>query len=71
MIRIAGFGAAIVVAVAVYVGFHRGGETIYDGRWGVMERLIRPIVFGANALELMALVFAGLIAWRVWKKMQA
>ncbi|MBO6795850.1 hypothetical protein [Maricaulis sp.] len=71
MIRIAGFGAAIVVAVAVYIGFHRGGETIYDGRWGVMERLIRPIIFGANALELLALVFAGLIAWRVWKKMQS
>lgn len=70
MIRLAGFGAAIVVAVAVYIGFHRGDETIYDGRWGVLERLIRPLFLGANALELLALAFAGLIAWRVWKKMQ-
>ena len=70
MIRLAGFGAAIVVAVAVYVGFHRGGETIYDGHWGALERLIRPIIFGANALELLALVFAGLIALRIWNKMK-
>ena len=69
MIRLAGFGAAMVVAVAVYIGFHRGEETIYDGRWGVLERLIRPIIFGANALELLALIIAGFVALRAWRKM--
>lgn len=71
MVRLAGFGAALIVFVGVYVGFHRGEETIYDGRWGVMERLIRPMLFGANALELLVLVGVGFFAWRVWRKMNA
>ncbi len=71
MIRLAGFGAALIVFLAVYIGFHRGEETIYDGRWGAMERLIRPIFFGTNALELIALLLVGLIAWRFWRKMNA
>ena len=71
MIRLAGFGAALIVFVAVYVGFHRSEDTFYDGRWGVMERLIRPIFLGANALEWMVLVIVGLIAWRIWRKMSA
>jgi len=69
MIRLAGFGAAVIVFIAVYVGFHRGDETIYDGRWGVAERLIRPIFLGANALEWLVLVVVGLFAWRLWQKM--
>jgi hypothetical protein len=70
MIRLAGFGAAIVVAIAVYVGFSRQGETIYDGRWGVMERLVRPLFLGFNALDLIVLVLVGLVAWRIWLRMQ-
>lgn len=71
MIRLAGFGAAIIVFIAVYIGFRDGSETIYDGRWGVMERLIRPIIFGTNALELLVLVIVGFMAWRIWRKMNA
>lgn len=71
MIRLAGFGAAIIVFIAVYVGFNDGNETIYDGRWGVLERLIRPVFLGANALELLVLVIVGFAAWRIWRKMNA
>ncbi|WP_300551693.1 hypothetical protein [Maricaulis sp.] len=70
MIRLAGFGAALIVFVAVYIGFHRQGATSYGGSWGVMERLTRPLIFGSNALELIALLLVGLIAWRAWRKMQ-
>ncbi|MBR9824927.1 MAG: hypothetical protein GYB36_03880 [Alphaproteobacteria bacterium] len=69
MIRLAGFGAALIVFVAVYVGFNRADETFYDGRWGVMERLIQPVFLGANALEWLVLVLVGFIAWRIWRKM--
>ncbi len=71
MIRLAGFGAAVIVAVGVYVGFHQQGETIYDGRWGAAERLIRPLFFGINALEMIVILLVGLIGWRIWLRMQA
>ncbi|WP_417469433.1 hypothetical protein [Maricaulis sp.] len=70
MIRLAGFGAAIIIAAGVYIGFTRQGETIYDGRWGVLQRLITPLFFGVNALELLVLVIVGFVAWRIWRKMQ-
>ena len=70
MIRLAGFGAALVVGVAVYVGFHRQGETIYDGPWGAMQRLVEPLFLGINALDLIVLLIAGLVAWRIWARMQ-
>lgn len=69
MICIVGFGVVIVVVVVVYIGFYWGGEMIYDGCWGVMEWLICFIIFGVNVLELLVLVFVGLIVWCVWKKM--
>ena len=69
MIRLAGFGAALVVAVGVYVGFERQGETIYDGRWGVLQRLITPLFLGLTALELIVFALVGLIAWRIWARM--
>ena len=69
MIRLAGFGAALIVGVAVYVGFHRQGETIYDGRWGALERLIRPLFLGFTALDLIVLCLVGLVAWRIWQRM--
>ena len=71
MIRLAGFGAAVIVAVGVYVGFHQQGETIYDGRWGAAERLIRPLFLGINALEMIVILLVGLIGWRIWLRMQA
>lgn len=70
MIRLAGFGAALVIAGGVYVGFVRQGETIYDGRWGVLQRLITPLFFGVNALELLVLAIVGLVAWRIWLRMR-
>ena len=70
MIRLAGFGAALMVGVAVYTGFARQGETIYDGRWGVLQRLITPLFLGFNALDLIVLLLVGLVAWRIWLRMQ-
>lgn len=70
MIRLAGFGAAIVVFVGVYIGFNRQGETIYDGRWGILQRLITPLFFGVNALDLLVLAIVGLVAWRIWRRMR-
>lgn len=70
MIRLAGFGAALIVGVAVYIGFARQGETIYDGRWGVLQRLITPLFLGFNALDLIVLLLVGLVAWRIWLRMQ-
>ncbi|WP_291843622.1 hypothetical protein [Maricaulis sp.] len=69
MIRLAFFGVALVVAVAVYVGFWRQGETIYDGPWGLMQRLITPLFFGINALELIVILFVALVSWRIWHRM--
>tara|TARA_R110002095_G_scaffold178463_1_gene155744 strand:+ start:227 stop:532 length:306 start_codon:yes stop_codon:yes gene_type:complete len=70
MIRLAGIGAAIVIFLGVYIGFTRQGETIYDGRWGVLQRLITPLFFGVNALELLTLAIVGFVAWGIWRRMQ-
>ncbi|WP_297732094.1 hypothetical protein [uncultured Maricaulis sp.] len=70
MIRLAFFGVAIVVGAAVYVGFWRQGETIYDGPWGMLQRLITPLFFGINALELIVIALGGLVAWRIWLRMK-
>ena len=70
MIRLAGFGAAIVVAAGVYIGFVNQGETIYDGRWGVMQRLITPVLFGLTPLDLIVFALVALVGWRIWRRMQ-
>tara|TARA_R110000868_G_C10573396_1_gene737954 strand:- start:192 stop:491 length:300 start_codon:yes stop_codon:yes gene_type:complete len=70
MIRLAGFGAALVVFVAVYVGFSHQGDTIYAGPWGLLQRLITPLFLGVNALDLIVLVLVGLVAWRIWRRMR-
>ncbi|WP_323760876.1 hypothetical protein [Maricaulis sp.] len=69
MIRLAFFGVALLVAAAVYVGFWRQGETIYDGPWGLMQRLITPVFLGVNALEIIVLLLVGLVAWRIWRRL--
>lgn len=70
MIRLAGFGAAILVLVAVYIGFHRDDEIVFEGGHGaVLASLVRPLIFGVNALEILSVVVAGLIAWRIWIRM--
>lgn len=70
MIRLAGFGAALVVAVGVYIGFVNQGETIYDGRWGVMQRLITPVLFGLTPLDLIVFALVALVGWRIWQRMR-
>ncbi|RKQ96644.1 hypothetical protein [Maricaulis maris] len=69
MIRLAFFGVALVVAAAVYVGFWRQGETIYDGPWGLMQRLITPLFLDINALELIVMALVALVAWRIWRRL--
>ena len=70
MVKLSGFGAAIVVAAGVYVGFHRQGDTIYEGPWGLMQRLVSPLFFGVTALELIVIIVVAGIAWRIWQKMR-
>jgi hypothetical protein len=71
MIRLAGFGAALMVGVAVYIGFYKQGETIYSGPWGLLQRLITPLFLGINAMELLTVVIVGFLAWRIWLRMQS
>jgi len=71
MIRLSGFGAALIVALAVFVGFTEQGETVYDGPWGLLQRLTSPLFFGINALEILTILVVAAFAWRVWVKMQA
>ena len=71
MIRLAGFGAALVVFIGVYIGFGRGTDTQFGGPWGAMHRLTQPFFFGANALELIALLIVALAAWRFWRRMKS
>jgi hypothetical protein len=70
MFKLAGFGAAILIFIAVYLGFHRQDETLYEGPWGILERLTTPLFFGVNALELIAIIIVAAIAWRIWQKMK-
>ena len=70
MVKLSGFGAAIVVAAGVYVGFNRQGDTIYEGTWGFMERLVSPLFFGVSALELLVIIVVAAVAWRIWKRMR-
>ncbi|TGY89245.1 hypothetical protein E5163_08995 [Marinicauda algicola] len=69
-IKLAGFGAAILVFVAVAVGF-RGGEA-GDGLAARFERLVpllEPALFGMTRLELAMLAIAGLlVALFLWRR---
>ena len=71
MIRLSGFGAALVVAAAVFVGFTKQGETVYTGPWGLLQRLTSPLFFGINALEILTIIIVAAFAWRVWVKMRS
>lgn len=69
MFKLAGFGAAVLIFLAVYIGFHRE-QAIEGGQApSVLERLVAPLVFGINALELIAILIAAMIAWRIWRRM--
>jgi hypothetical protein len=70
MVKLSGFGAAVVVAAGVYVGFNRQGETIYEGPWGLMQRLVSPLFFGVTALELIVVIAVAGVAWRIWQRMR-
>ena len=70
LIRLAGFGAAAMVFLAVWIGWGRTGEAPVSGPWGVLYRLSQPAFLGASALEIIALLIAGLLAWRYWRRMQ-
>ena len=71
MIKLSGFGAALVVGAAVYVGFAEQGDTIYSGTWGILQRLVTPLFFGVNALELLTIVVVAAFALHIWKNMRS
>ena len=70
MVRLAGFGAALVVAAAVWVGFARESEAPLAGTWGVLHRLTQPLLFGVSAMEVLVILLAGLLALRYWRRMR-
>jgi hypothetical protein len=70
LIRLAGFGAALMVFLAVWIGWGRTSDAPVGWPWGVLYRLSQPAFLGASALELIALAIAGLLAWRYWRRMQ-
>ncbi|MEE2565583.1 hypothetical protein [Hyphobacterium marinum] len=51
MIRWAGLGAAIMIGLAVFVGFTSGGQDI-AGRLGFLAGLSQPVLFGASWLDI-------------------
>lgn len=72
-IRLAGFGAALLVFVAVGAGFHGERVTTLAARlFSTLEPLARPLVFGLSGLELgaVAIVLAvfGVTLWRGFRR---
>jgi hypothetical protein len=70
LMRLAGFGAALMVFLAVYVGFRRSDESALPGPWGVLSRFTEPLIFGVNGLELLALLLAAFMGLRYLRRMQ-
>ena len=69
MMRLSGFGAALLVLIAVGAGFH--GERFTAAAARVMSRLsplVEPVAWGVSLAELLAggLVLA-VFAWAVWR----
>lgn len=69
MIRLSGFGAALLVFVAVGAGFH--GERFTSAAARLMTRLeplVEPVVWGMSVAELGAGALVLMIfAWLVWR----
>lgn len=69
MIRLAGYGAAFLVFIAVGAGFQ--GERFTQMMANLLARLgplAEPLFFGVSALELVAaLAVVGLLGWTVWR----
>jgi len=69
MIRLAGYGAAFLVFIAVGAGFQ--GERFTQMMAQMLARLgplAEPWVFGVSALEIGATgVVVGLLGWTVWR----
>lgn len=51
MIRWAGLGAAIMIGLAVFVGFTSGGQE-FAGRLGFLHGLTQPVLLGASWLDM-------------------
>lgn len=72
-IKLAGFGAAFLVFLAVAVGFRgEGFNAALARRAEPLAPLLEPVLFGVTGLELAALalagLLAGLIAWRRFRR---
>jgi len=55
MIRWAGLGAAIMIGLAVFVGFTSGGQD-FAGRLGFLAGLSQPVFLGASWLDIGVIV---------------
>ena len=61
MIRWAGLGAAVMIGLAVCVGFTSGGQDL-AGRMGFLSALTQPVLFGASWLDIGVIgIVAGIV----------
>ncbi|WP_420430556.1 hypothetical protein [Hyphobacterium sp.] len=73
MMRLAGLVAAVLIGLAVFVGFDSGRM---EGSWlqplASLDGMTRPVLFGGSILEIAAIaaiaVYAG---WALWKSARA
>ena len=69
MIRVSGFGAALLVFVAVGAGFHGERFTSAAARlMSVLAPIAEPSIFGVSLAEIgAALLVLGVFGWAVWR----
>lgn len=61
MIRWAGLGAAVMIGLAVFIGFTSGGQEL-AGRLGFLAALSEPVILGASWLDLGVIVIVAAAA---------
>ncbi len=69
MMRLAGLAAALLIGVAVFIGFD--AERMAAGwmqNFASLDMITRPVFFGGSILEwVLILVIAAYAAWALWR----
>ena len=66
--KLAGLGAALLLFVAVAVGFRSEEASATLSRLEGLSVLVRPMVFGVSILEILAFVVLAVLAWRILRR---
>jgi hypothetical protein len=69
MMRLAGLVAAILIGIAVFVGFDSERmEAGWVQRFASLDSITRPVIFGGSILELAIIMAIGVYAgWALWR----